>query len=56
MAAAGVPAALLLSGMPNFIFMLRCNRTIAAMQTNALSLASGIHKLFPDDEAGFRRN
>ena len=22
------------------------------MQTNALSLASGIHKLFPDDEGG----
>jgi hypothetical protein len=34
----------LLSGMPNFPFMLHCNRLHAAMQTNALPLASGIHK------------
>lgn len=26
------------------------------MQTNALPLASGIHRLFPDHEAEFRRN
>ena len=38
------------------LIMLRCKQTIAAMQTNALSLASGIHKLFSDDEAEFRRN
>jgi hypothetical protein len=32
-------------------FMLRCKRLIAAMQTNTLCLASGIHKFTPDHEA-----
>jgi hypothetical protein len=34
-----------------YFFMLRCKTIIAAMQTNPLSLASGIHKLTPDHEA-----
>ena len=34
--------------------MLHCNRQIAAMQTNPLFLASGIPKLFPDDEPADR--
>src|SRR5258708_15955097 len=37
-----------------FRAMLRCTRSIAAMQTNALLMASGIHRLFPDDEAADR--
>ena len=44
-----------LLGMPNDVFMLQCKRIIAAMQTNRLSLASGIHRLFPDHEAELLR-
>jgi hypothetical protein len=41
--------------MPNNVFMLQCKRLIAAMQTNRLSLISGIHTLLPDDEAELLR-
>jgi len=34
--------------------MLHCKRFIAAMQTNVLPLASGIHKFSSDDEAADR--
>jgi hypothetical protein len=47
----GDPAAFLLSGSVNFLFILRCKPTNAAMQTNALLVASGIHNVFPDHEA-----
>jgi hypothetical protein len=40
--------------MPIVSFMLHCNRLIAAMQTSPLPLASGIHKVFGDDEAADR--
>lgn len=36
-------------------FMLHCKPPIAAMQTNRLFLASGIHKFTPDHEAEFLR-
>jgi hypothetical protein len=54
MRAAGVSAAFLLSGVPSFHIYIAMQQTIAAMQTNALFLASGIRKLSPDDEAEFR--
>jgi hypothetical protein len=41
--------------MPNDGFMLQCKRMIAAMQTNRLSLVSGIHSLTPDHEAELLR-
>ena len=50
----GLSGRLFRSGMPIGPFMLHCNRQIAAMQTNALLLVSGIHKLSPDDEAADR--
>jgi hypothetical protein len=33
------------------IYLLRCKQIIAAMQTNRLFLASGIHSLDPDQDA-----
>jgi hypothetical protein len=42
--------------MPNNVFMLQCKRLIAAMQTNALELVSGIRKFTPDHEAATLRN
>jgi hypothetical protein len=41
--------------MPNNVFMLQCKQSIAAMQTNLLFLASGIHRLLPDHEADLLR-
>jgi hypothetical protein len=41
--------------MPNNVFMLQCKQLIAAMQTNALQLVSGIHKFTPDHEAELLR-
>ena len=49
------PAAFSLLGMPNDVFMLQCKRIIAAMQTNPLSLVSGIPRLSPDHEAELLR-
>jgi hypothetical protein len=40
-----VPAASFILRMPNNVFMLQRKQQIAAMQTNLLFLASGIHKL-----------
>jgi hypothetical protein len=37
--------------MPIIAFMLRCTRRHAAMQTNTLPLASGIHNLGSDNDA-----
>ena len=49
------PAAFSLFGMPIDAIYVALHTPIAAMQTNLLFLASGIHKLFPDHEAELLR-